>query len=359
MNGSNTDADGPLVGVDIGASNLRARLGAPRATPVGGADSAGSANSAAGADKAGDDGQPVARRSLGVRSGGDDEAIDQLTEAVLHALAELLPSGVTPRAVGIGSAGLVVLGDRLARLHHALSAKLGTPLTVVASDALTSYLGALGAPDGRPGAVVAAGTGAVGFGQDGHGDWRRVDGWGYLVGDEGSGAWIGSAGLRAALHAHDGRPGGSPELLRRLVDRFGSPDDMLRVILPRSDRAAVLAAFSTEVVAAAHAGDEIATGIWAQAGRALAETALAALPADARSGASSGARVSWTGGLFGAGALLTEPFRAALTARAPHVEQCAPAGDSMAGALLLADLAVTDPAALPLGPPYLRRYQTS
>ena len=65
------------------------------------------------------------------------------------------------------------------------------------------------APSGRgPVPCVAAGTGLIAIGTD-LTRWRRADGWGHLLGDCGSGAWIGRAGLEAALRAYDGRPGGS------------------------------------------------------------------------------------------------------------------------------------------------------
>ncbi|KOG91913.1 ATPase, partial [Streptomyces varsoviensis] len=69
-----------------------------------------------------------------------------------------------------------------------------------------AYAGALGQ---RPGAVVAGGTGMIAIGSDlsREGGWRRADGWGHLLGDLGGGAWIGQAGLTAALRAHDGRTG--------------------------------------------------------------------------------------------------------------------------------------------------------
>ncbi|MYS50866.1 ATPase, partial [Streptomyces sp. SID6013] len=70
------------------------------------------------------------------------------------------------------------------------------------SDAVTAHAGALG---GRAGVVLAIGTGSVAVGIGADGTYARVDGWGPLLGDDGSGARIGTAGLRAALRAHDGR----------------------------------------------------------------------------------------------------------------------------------------------------------
>src|SRR5258706_3828659 len=61
----------------------------------------------------------------------------------------------------------------------------------------------LGAHGGQPGAMVAAGTGSVGAALDADGKRVRVGGWGFAVGDEGSGAWLGLAAMRVAQRAVD------------------------------------------------------------------------------------------------------------------------------------------------------------
>lgn len=72
----------------------------------------------------------------------------------------------------------------------------------VESDAFTTLLGAHG---GRPGAIVALGTGSVGEAL--HADGRRVavGGYGFPAGDEASGAWLGLRASRHAQHVLDGR----------------------------------------------------------------------------------------------------------------------------------------------------------
>ncbi|WP_345964448.1 BadF/BadG/BcrA/BcrD ATPase family protein [Streptomyces sp. BRB040] len=87
----------------------------------------------------------------------------------------------------------------------------------VTSDAVTAHAGALG---GRAGVVLAIGTGSVAVGIGADGAYARVDGWGPLLGDDGSGARIGTAGLRAALRAHDGR-GPATSLLNAAAGLFG------------------------------------------------------------------------------------------------------------------------------------------
>jgi glucosamine kinase len=79
---------------------------------------------------------------------------------------------------------------------------------VLRSDGYTSCLGAHGGADG---AVIAVGTGTVGF-QIEAGQECRVGGWGFPHGDEGGGAWLGLEAVRRTLHWLDGRAPPSPLL---------------------------------------------------------------------------------------------------------------------------------------------------
>ncbi|TVL93278.1 N-acetylglucosamine kinase [Streptomyces sp. SAJ15] len=322
-------------------------------------------------------------------------------------------------AVCVGAAGMAGLGDDLrALLPDALARAFGVRRIALASDAVTAYAGALGQ---RTGAVVAAGTGLVALGataarEDGRaGGWRRADGWGHLLGDCGGGAWIGRAGLEAAMRAHDGREGGSPALLGRLEAVFGPAEELPGKLYPRPDRPAVLASFAPEVGRCASAGDPIATAILRQAAGHIAEAARAACPPaaeapaeaapagglsagaemplgvglDGRPGVSAGAtrgvadtgfgagavptadgepgaapgpratpdprpHVALTGGLLRMGEPLLAPLRAELSTRLPHAVVVAPEGDPLSGALRVAAALATGTLRLPHHPELLR-----
>ncbi|MFD5624784.1 N-acetylglucosamine kinase [Streptomyces sp. NPDC127072] len=233
-------------------------------------------------------------------------------------------------AVAVGAAGLTTLGDDLrAELPSALERELGVTRLALAADAVTAYLGALG---GRPGAVVAAGTGMIAVGMDLE-SWRRADGWGHLLGDCGGGAWIGRAGLEAAVRDHDGRRGGSAELRARAEEMFGPVPGWPGLLYPRTDRAAVLAAFAPEVARCA-ASDQVAADILGAAARCIAESAAAVCPA------SGEPEVALTGGLFKMGAALLVPLRKELAEQLPHAREVPAEGDPLQGAVRLAvDLA--------------------
>jgi N-acetylglucosamine kinase-like BadF-type ATPase len=57
---------------------------------------------------------------------------------------------------------------------------------------------------GEPAIMVLSGGGAVAYGRDDSGHSARSGGWGHLLGDEGSGYWIGLEAIKAIFRAHDG-----------------------------------------------------------------------------------------------------------------------------------------------------------
>jgi len=246
-------AGGVVLGIDIGGTGIRAALGDPR---------------------------PFAQlsRTAGLRRGPrgvDGEATARVAAALV---TDLLTTGAAGpvTAIAVGCAGAADLGDDLrAHLPAALWAVTGPARLVICSDLLTAFLGALG---GRPGVTLAVGTGAVAVGGDLAGRWRRVDGRGDLVGDLGGGAWIGRAGMTAALRADDGRRGGSPALLHALRERHGDPGALIRDLHTRDDRAAILAAFAPAVLDAARDDDAAARQIVTEAREHLADTVAAARP---------------------------------------------------------------------------------
>ncbi|MFE5393554.1 N-acetylglucosamine kinase [Streptomyces sp. NPDC056568] len=308
---------GGFLAVDSGGSGLRVVVGRARDGGDGG-----------------DGAEGLARRSSRepVRTG--ERGIDPA-----HLLAQVLPMARALSAetgvdrlgtVVVGAAGLATLGDALrAELPGALARELGARTVALVADAVTAYVGALGP---RAGAVVAAGTGLIATGTD-LVRWRRADGWGHLLGDCGGGAWIGRAGLEAALRAHDGRLGGSPPLLARAEERFGPVAGLPGRLYPRTDRPAVLASFAPDVAACA-ADDPVAADVLRAAARHMADSAAAVCPPGGEP------RVAVTGGLLKLGDPLVVPLEEALAKRLPHARRTAAEGDPLRGSVRIAtDLA--------------------
>ncbi|MEU0899469.1 N-acetylglucosamine kinase [Streptomyces massasporeus] len=252
-----------------------------------------------------------------------------------HFMAQLVPlvraltaetAAVPLTTVVVGATGLASLGDGLrAELPGALAREWGVRRVALAADAVTAYVGALGP---RPGAVIAGGTGLIAIGTDLTG-WRRADGWGHLLGDCGGGAWIGRAGLEAALRAHDGREGGSAALLACAEAVFGPVAGLPGALYPRPDRPAVLASFAPRVAACADE-DPVAAGILRAAARHMADSAAAVCPSDGEP------CIALTGGLFKLGDPLLDPLDEELERRLPQVRRVPAEGDPLHGSVRIA-----------------------
>src|ERR687890_258381 len=205
-----------------------------------------------------------------------------------------------------------------------------TGRVVVTNDAVTSYLGAIGF---EPGVVVAAGTGVIALAGDRDGNFARSDGWGYILGDDGGGYYIGRRGLASALRAHDGR-GGSQALLQRAKDEFGDPESLRDRVYSSPNPVGEVARFALEVAEAAREGDSVAEEIWAIAAREVTQTATAALGRVFAPDAP--VSVSWTGNLFNARDLMLQPFQQQVAVIWPKASLLAPRGTALSGAELLA-----------------------
>lgn len=305
-----------LLAVDSGGSGLRVAVGTTDRGVLGVRESR----------------QPVRTGDRGIDPG---HLVEQLVSMVRALTTETGIAGAGTAVVG--AAGLTTLGEGLrAELPGALRREFGARTVALAADAVTAYVGALGF---RSGAVVAAGTGLIAVGTD-LTEWRRADGWGHLLGDCGSGAWIGRTGLEAALRAHDGRPGGSAALLARAEEVFGPMAGLPGLVYPRPDRAAVLASFAPEVAACAP-GDPVAADILRAAARHMAESAAAVCPG------SGEPQVALTGGLFKMGAPLVAPLEEELGRLLPHARRVPADGDPLHGAVRVATALASGALTLP------------
>lgn len=241
------------------------------------------------------------------------------------------------RATG-GPVGRVCLGLTNApgspggrsRLARAVQAGLGAREVLVTSDMVTAHNGALGGADG---VVVVAGTGAVCLGVAA-GQHARGDGFGFLLGDEGSGFAVGRAGLRAALRAVEGR-GPHTMLVEAMRTCYADVPDFPHGLYRRPSPVEDVAAFAPEVARAADAGDAVARSIWAHAVERLVAAVVSVVE---RCPALAGAQevpVSYAGGLFAVADHLRRPFAEQLAGALPRATVVAPAGDPLAGAARL------------------------
>lgn len=256
----------------------------------------------------------------------ESNGVEAATAAVAATAAELGTRAAD--AVAVGLAGLGRARHKAPALAAALAQHLEFDEVVLTSDMTIAHAGALA---GEPGIVVTAGTGAVALCVDATGRSSVSDGWGYVLGDDGSGFAVGRAGLASALRHQDGR-GGSAMLHRSAEARYGPLELLPSFVHGAANPPREVAAFVPDVIAAADLGDDEAVAILEGAGLELARSAAGA----ARVFGPRGVTVTTNGGLFDAATLLSDAFEVELRRRLPYARRVPPRGDALDGARLLA-----------------------
>ncbi len=228
-----------FIGLDGGATRCRARLRDPQGAVLGEA-------SGAAANIHVDFAAAVA-----VMRGLIDEVRDRAG----------LSAGQNPRiALGFGLAGLNDAGDA-AKVCEAFP---GYALVRAANDATTACIGAHAGADGG---LVIAGTGSAAIARI-RGKETIIGGRGFALGDDGSGAQIGLASLRAATRAYD-RLAPESALTREILGAFG--DDIVAMIRwARTARPGDYGAYALPTFRHAAAADPIARAIVADAAKGVA-----------------------------------------------------------------------------------------
>ncbi|MFC5800596.1 N-acetylglucosamine kinase [Streptomyces formicae] len=312
-----------VIGVDAGGTRVRARAAEARSGAVVGEGTGGPGN------------------ALSVER-------DALTRHLATALAGAVPAGLggSVAAVVGGFAGGAVDGGSgrglelaVRCLGDALSAVGASPAALeVYGDVDVAFASGRGVP--ADGLVVIAGTGAVAARVAGRRAVRTADGDGWLLGDAGSGFWLGREALTAVLRAFDGRGPGTalvePLLAHCLGYEEGPPESWAgrRALRERliayafTGHPVRLAALSPFVAAAGAAGDEVAGALLDRAADQLAATVRALAPRP-------GEPLVTTGGLLGPHGPLLERLAARTGELGLRPE---PVPDGTAGAVELARL---------------------
>ena len=138
---------------------------------------------------------------------------------------------------------------------------------VVVNDALVALVAGV---DDDPGVVIICGTGSIAYGRSARNRAARAGGWGHVLGDEGSGYWIGRRALRAVARAADGR-GPATTLSGHVLGHFdvARPSDLIAQVYERPVRHHTLARLARVVQVARDEGDEVATQILEEAAHEL------------------------------------------------------------------------------------------
>jgi N-acetylglucosamine kinase-like BadF-type ATPase len=275
-----------------------------------------------------------------------EQAAGALREAARAALG-----GHDPAAVGLGVLGVAggnvltvpAVGDTFRRAWHDLG--LRCPMRVI-SDVEVAYAAGTAEPDGT---ILIAGTGTAAGRITGHRLTRAFAGYGWLLGDEGAGFWLGREAVRARLLVTDGlqAPGMLTDLVadRLALDAANPGSDTERTVTAIDHTHPLrLARLASLVSTAAEAGAPAALEIVARAGRHLFTLATAAY---------GGGPLVLSGSVIGPATPVGAELRRLLAGWSPAPDQPAPrvltAGSGAAGAAWLAAAAlpgIADPVAL-------------
>jgi N-acetylglucosamine kinase-like BadF-type ATPase len=260
-----------------------------------------------------------------VRPGRALASASTIVEVVRQALSAA--GRLTGDVLVVGAAGAGRDTERN-ELRNALRAENVATQVMVTTDIEIALAAAF--KDG-PGIVVSAGTGSVAVGRDQQGKQYRIGGYGWQMGDEGSGYAIGRAALGAVSRAVDGR---SPPtaLSARLLRATRSADFDALIRWAAGASPAEVAALAPHVLAVAAEGDPLAQGIADYAARELSQLAICLLP---KMELTPPIPVAITGGLL----TPDQPLRRALLAKLAEEPAFRPTEapvDAVAGALLLA-----------------------
>jgi len=193
-----------------------------------------------------------------------------------------------------------------------------------------AYIALMGFTLGQPGVIVICGTGSMLLLVDGQGRQRAAGGWGYLLGDAGSGYTLAREGLLAVIDASEGAGPVTPltgdalsyfnaATPRGLIDRIYAPDATT----------AWMAGFARHVLCRAHGGEGVALDILTRNMQRLARSASLLI-----AGAPEASRVGLYGGIFAHSDLARTLFTRSLQDLSPAASVCSPEYPPELGALI-------------------------
>jgi N-acetylglucosamine kinase-like BadF-type ATPase len=182
-------------------------------------------------------------------------------------------AGLLPYHIGLTVLAAAGAGDAKTRemVEWACKNYMPTQKVKVVTDAEAALTGAF---NGTPGIVIIAGTGSIAWGKDDNGKIARAGGLGYLLGDEGSGFWLGQQALKKALNYHYNGKGSI--LGKKICELWGLRDleEALNLIYQTEKPAPKIAEIAPLIFQILEAGDDLAKEILCEAGSELAELVL-------------------------------------------------------------------------------------
>jgi N-acetylglucosamine kinase-like BadF-type ATPase len=202
------------------------------------------------------------------------DAAQTVARQISQTCSELLPGGDRLDSVIVGLAGIDSPYD--ATLMTRALASTGANANWRVVNDVELLLQGLPGTDGV-GLAVVAGTGSIALGRDAYANTARAGGWGFIIGDEGSGYAVGRGALQAITQAADGRGKPTALLDRILTDwNLHNPDELIEAVYGvESERNRKIAQLAELVLSVAADGDIIAITLMQEAACELARAVAA------------------------------------------------------------------------------------
>ncbi|HEX4564147.1 MAG TPA: BadF/BadG/BcrA/BcrD ATPase family protein, partial [Solirubrobacteraceae bacterium] len=267
-------------------------------------------------------GGPSNEDSVGVRA-----AVDALLAVADAAIAR---AGLEPAQ--IARSVLAVAGTDTDNLDRHVRAVRGD--WIVVNDVVAAWASAT---DARPGVGVISGTGSNVFGVGRDGRAWRAGGWGHLLGDEGSGYWIGNEAIKLALRDRDGT--GPPTAFSdEAVSFFAVPsvEALGAQVYSRPLTKADIAAFARVAAMLAARGERDACELYARAAHELGRQVAAVIRETGLAVSGESFPVGLIGSAFHAGEVFVGPLRECVGREAANAAVIAVDTPPVAGSLMLA-----------------------
>ncbi len=237
---------------------------------------------------------------------------------------------------GLGGAGREADQQRMREAVRQRLAKKGqtVPAILIESDARIALEGAF---KGAAGIILISGTGSIAFGKGYDGTVHRVGGWGRILGDEGSGYFLGREGLNVVTRSLDGRI--RKTILAKLVaEKFGLADQE-RIIAAVYRENFDIASVAPLVIQAAAEHDPDCERILNRATFELTEHVRALtlkIEASARGHARQKLPLAFIGSVITADSIFKKILYHKITFSLPQISIVTPASPPAFGAVLMA-----------------------
>jgi N-acetylglucosamine kinase-like BadF-type ATPase len=260
-------------------------------------------------------------------------------EALLAVAEEAIGRAGIERSA-LDAAVLAVAGTDTDALARQVSAAR-TESWIVVNDVVGAWAAGTGA---LPGVGVISGTGSNVFGVGPAGRAWRAGGWGHMLGDEGSGFWLGARSIHAALSDRDGS-GPRTGLGDAACDFFHLPtiEAVAAHVYSKPLSKGEIAAFAVRTAELASGGDEVARALYERGARELGSQILAVIEHTDLLGDFP---VALIGSAFKAGAVFTDPLTEIVHSVAPKARVAVAGMEPVGGSLLLAARACGRPEAI-------------